>query len=93
MTQIWTPDDAYTNSMRRPFCACCGLKYSHPNFYGKVIIANKPGEKGQCEIIFCEKCARKEEAQEIYKELMAIDRSDVVIVPPPNNLILPPTEA
>lgn len=67
--------------MRRPYCACCGLTHTHPNFGGKVIVANAPGQKGQPEIIFCETCARKEEAQTIYKEIMAIDRNALVVAP------------
>lgn len=72
---IWTKEQTRTDSLRRPYCACCGLSYTNPKFGGKVIIANPPGEKGRVEVMFCEKCAKTEEAQEIYRDLMAIDKS------------------
>ena len=81
MTQIWTPEEAQTNSLRRPYCACCGLRYDNPKFGGKVIVANPPGQHGRVEIMFCSSCAAKEEAQDIYRELMAIDKTNIIVTP------------
>lgn len=72
MTELWHPDKE-TNALRRPYCACCGLSYTNPKFGGKVIVANGPGQNGKAEVMFCEKCASKDEAQEIYREKMDLN--------------------
>lgn len=78
---IWTPEEAKMNSLRRPYCACCGLPYTHTKFGGKVMVANPPGKHGKQEIMFCEKCAHTDEAQDVYKEIMSIVKSDLIILP------------
>lgn len=58
--------------MKRPYCACCGLAYTHPNFGGAVIIAHEAGKNGKPEVVFCQKCSTTEEAQTVYKEKMGL---------------------
>ena len=72
MSGIVTPYGNTIDSHRRTFCRLCGLDYRHPKFGGNVVVANAPGQHGKDEIMFCQKCSKKEEAQEVYKEIMAI---------------------
>lgn len=65
---IVNPYGQDTASMKRPYCAVCGLTYTNPKFGGKVIVAREAGKNGKPEVIFCEKCSHTEEAQEVFLE-------------------------